>query len=291
MAASRPSHQGHHARKRFGQNFLVDQGIIESIIAAIRPGPGDTLVEIGPGLGALTLPLLARLPAGTSLHVVELDRDLAQRLRQRPEAKHDQAVLADAVMPAAQAAATARLVVHEADALAFDFTALTKPDTRLRVCGNLPYNISSPLLFHLAGFANIIADQHFMLQKEVVERMVAAPGGKDYGRLSVMLQVRYAMELLFEVPPESFEPAPKVDSAVVRMIPLPQSLVPAGREAAFAQLVSQAFSQRRKMLRNTLRDHLPALEAAGIPPTARAEDLAAADYVRLLRLGEDSGAQ
>ena len=252
----------HRARKRFGQNFLVDRGIVGAIVRAIAPQPGDVLVEIGPGLGALTLPLLAALPPGEALHVVEIDRDLAARLR--------------------KSAAAPRLVIHETDALACDFTALAAPGSRLRVCGNLPYNISSPLLFHLLDQAGRIADQHFMLQKEVVERMVAAPGGKDYGRLSVMLQARYTMELLFDVPPESFEPAPRVDSAMVRMQPRPASLVPPGREAAFARLVTQAFSQRRKMLRNTLRDHAAALEAAGIAATARAEELAVEDYLRLL---------
>jgi len=186
-------------------------------------------------------------------------------------------------------------VVHEADALRFDFATLTPavplapsgaaPAVAvLRVCGNLPYNISSPLLFHLATYAGLIRDQHFMLQKEVVERMVAAPGSKDYGRLSVMLQVRYAMSLLFIVPPTAFDPAPKVESAVVRMIPLEQPVVPDDLMPVFAALVAQAFSQRRKMLRNTLRDYAAQLERVGIAPTARAEEVAVADFVALARL-------
>jgi len=251
----------HQARKRFGQNFLVDQGIIGAIIAAIRPAPGDVLVEIGPGLGALTFPLAAALPPGQLLDVVEIDRDLVARLGRGRDGK--------------------RLRIHEADALSFDFAQLVPPGGKLRVCGNLPYNISSPLLFHLMRFADVVVDQHFMLQKEVVDRMVAEPGSAAYGRLSVMLQVRYAMEGLFDVPPASFDPPPRVDSAVVRMLPLPMSQVPAGLEGPFAMLVQQAFAQRRKMLRNTLRDLAPQLEEAGIAPTARAEEVAPATYVAL----------
>jgi 16S rRNA (adenine1518-N6/adenine1519-N6)-dimethyltransferase len=252
--------QGHRARKRFGQNFLVSPGVIRKIVDAIAPRAGDTVVEIGPGLGALTEPLLERLD---HLHVVEIDRDLIARLRSRfpPE----------------------RLSIHEGDALKFDFGAL-KSAGPLKIVGNLPYNISSPLLFHLAEVADRVAEMHFMLQKEVVDRMVAAPGTGDYGRLSVMLQYRFCMERLFVVPPGAFDPPPKVDSAIVRMIP---KKVGAGGtaldEALFARLVAAAFSQRRKMLRNTLKEFggEALLEAQGIAPTARAETLSLADYVRL----------
>jgi len=254
---------GHTARKRFGQNFLVSPGIIHKIVDAIAPHPGDTVVEIGPGLGAITDPLLERID---HLQVVEIDRDLIARLRQRfpPE----------------------RLTVHEGDALKFDFGALKGPGP-LKIVGNLPYNISSPLLFHLVAFAPRVHDMHFMLQKEVVDRMVADPGSKNFGRLSVMLQYHYHMERLFVVPPGAFNPAPKVDSAIVRMIPVDFSKVGAGDTAhdpaLFGRVVTAAFSQRRKMLRNTLREFVGEadLAALGITPTARAEDIAVASYVRL----------
>jgi len=253
--------QGHQARKRFGQNFLVSPGVIRKIIDAVAPRPGDTVVEIGPGLGALTEPLLERVD---HLQVVEIDRDLIARLRGRFPAE--------------------RLTIHEGDALEFNFGAL-KQAGPLKIIGNLPYNISSPLLFHLASYADQVAEMHFMLQKEVVDRMVAAPGSGDFGRLSVMLQYRYFMERLFIVPPGSFNPAPKVDSAVVRMIPLKK--VGAGGmavdETLFANLVAAAFSQRRKMLRNTLKEFggEALLEAQGIAPTARAETLPVETYIRL----------
>jgi len=255
--------RGHVARKRFGQNFLVSPGIIHKIVDAIGPRAGDTVVEIGPGLGAITGPLLERID---HLHVVEIDRDLIARLRSRfpPE----------------------RLTIHEGNALEFDFGAL-KESGPLKIVGNLPYNISSPLLFHLVPFAPLVHDMHFMLQKEVVDRMVAAPGSKDFGRLSVMLQYHYHMERMFIVPPGAFNPAPKVDSAIVRMIPVDFSRVGAGDAAKdpalFARVVTAAFSQRRKMLRNTLREFISEtdLAALGITPTARAEDIAVADYVRL----------
>jgi 16S rRNA (adenine1518-N6/adenine1519-N6)-dimethyltransferase len=248
----------HVARKRFGQHFLADVSIIDAIVAAVRPERGDTVVEIGPGLSALTEPLLARLD---HLHVVEIDRDLAARLRKRHPAE--------------------RLSVHEADALAFDFGTVAPPERPLRVVGNLPYNISSPLLFHLAQYAERVADQHFMLQKEVVERMVAEPGSGDYSRLSVMLQVRYDMESLFDVPPEAFDPPPRVDSAVVRMIPKPVAAVGVKDPALFARVVAQAFSQRRKMLRNTLAefDARVPLAEHGLMPTARAEEIPVAAFV------------
>jgi 16S rRNA (adenine1518-N6/adenine1519-N6)-dimethyltransferase len=248
---------GHTPRKRFGQNFLVSPGIIRKIVDAVAPAKDDVMVEIGPGLGALTEPLLAAID---HLHVVEIDRDLIARLRERfpPE----------------------RLTIHEGDALEFDFAALGED---LRIVGNLPYNISTPLLFHLAAFAGRVRDMHFMLQREVVDRMVAPPGGGDYGRLSVMLQYRFDMERLFLVPPGSFNPAPKVDSAIVRLLPRPAAQLDARDEAFFARLVTAAFGQRRKMLRNTLRGFATEaqLAAAAVLPTARAEDLAVADYVRL----------
>ena len=248
---------GHTPRKRFGQNFLVSPGIVRKIVDDISPRHDDVMVEIGPGLGALTEPLLARLD---HLHVVEIDRDLIAHLRQR--------------------FSPARLSIHEGDALEFDFAAI---GTGLRIVGNLPYNISTPLLFHLATFANDVRDMHFMLQREVVARMVADPGGSDYGRLSVMLQYRFDMERLFLVPPGAFNPAPKVDSAIVRLLPRTAMELDARDEAFFARLVLAAFGQRRKMLRNTLRGFVTEeqLTAVGIAPTVRAEDLAVADYVRL----------
>ena len=215
----------HIARKRFGQHFLTDGAVIDAIIEAIDPKPGQALVEIGPGLGAMTDPLVARCGV---LTVIELDRDLAQRLRRRSD-----------------------LTVVEADVLTVDFDALASArGQRLRVVGNLPYNISTPILFHLLGAVESVADQHFMLQKEVVERMAAAPGSKDYGRLSVMLQWRYDIESVLEVSPQAFSPPPRVDSAVVRMQPL--ALAPSLDTALLTELVRVAFSQRRKLLRHTL---------------------------------------
>ena len=263
---------GHFARKRFGQNFLVSPGVIANIVSAIAPQRDDAIVEIGPGLGALTEPLLDKL---AHLHVVEIDRDLIARLRDRfpPE----------------------RLTIHEGDALTFDFARLAPGPRSLRIVGNLPYNISSPLLFRLATAAASVRDMHFMLQKEVVDRMVAPPGESAYGRLSVMLQYRFAMARLFIVPPGAFNPAPKVDSAIVRLVPLPVRNSSDGGtatdESLFAALVAQAFSQRRKMLRNTLRDWADEaqMNAAGIAPTARAEDLAVADYVRLANVLSATG--
>ena len=262
MRAAR-SVDGHTARKRFGQNFLVSDGVIRKIIDAVAPRPGDTVVEIGPGLGALTHPLLDRID---HLHVVEIDRDLIARLRERhlPE----------------------RLTIYEGDALEFDFGTIPHPG-RLKIVGNLPYNISSPLLFHLARYAAQVHDMHFMLQREVVERMAAEPSSSEFGRLSVMLQYRFHIERLFIVPPGAFNPPPKVDSAIVRLIPLDLAKVGADGTAQdldlFARVVATAFSQRRKMLRNTLRDMMDPeqLLALGIAPTARAEELAVADYVRI----------
>jgi len=266
------SPRSHHLpRKRFGQHFLADPSILGAIVDAIDPQPGQALVEIGPGLGAMTDPLVARCG---QLTVIELDRDLAARLRRRPE-----------------------LNVIESDVLKVDFTALpglggdAGPGGRkLRVVGNLPYNISTPILFHLLSAVDHVADQHFMLQKEVVDRMAAAPGGKDYGRLSVMLQWRYEIVPVLDVPPEAFDPPPRVDSAVVRMRPLP---APEGVDPALlGELVTVAFSQRRKVLRNTLGRWLEARGHAGeIDLQRRAEEVPVAEYLALARaLGASSGA-
>jgi len=247
----------HIARKRFGQHFLTDKAVVASIVAAIRPQPEDAMVEIGPGLGALTAPLAAVL---RHLHVIEIDRELSASLRH--------------TYP------TARVSVHVGDVIEFDLSALPG---ELRVVGNLPYNISTPLLFHLARYAGRIRDMHFMLQKEVVERMVALPGGGNYGRLSVMLQYRYEMQLLQEVAPDAFSAPPKVYSALVRMLPRPQSQLTAASEAALAQVVRRAFGQRRKTLRNSLAGLLGAGDYAahGIATGLRAENLTVADFVAI----------
>ena len=247
----------HKAKKKFGQNFLVDQTVIADIVRCIRPQPNDNMVEIGPGLGALTRPLLQHLH---KLHVVEIDRDIIARLKtDYPQDK---------------------IVIHEGDALQFDFATLDAP---LRIVGNLPYNISSPLLFRFAAFAARITDMHFMLQNEVVERMVAAPSTPQYGRLSVMLQYRFEMEKLLDVPPQSFRPAPKVDSAIVRMIPLPGEKITVNNEALFARIVADAFGQRRKTLRNTLKAWLAEADFAqlGINAQLRAENLGVAEFTRI----------
>ena len=251
----------HQAKKRFGQNFLVDEQIIADIISAIRPEPEDNMVEIGPGLGALTRPLLKKLD---HLHVVEIDRDIIARLQQ----DYPQDNL------------KSKLTIHAGDALKFDIAMLPAP---LRIVGNLPYNISSPLLFHFAAYAGRILDMHFMLQNEVVERMVAEPSTPAYGRLSVMLQYRFRMEKLLDVPPESFRPAPKVDSAIVRMIPLPAGEIEVRNEKLFAAIVRTAFGQRRKTLRNTLKVYLSEqdFEKLGVNAQLRAENLAVADFIRV----------
>jgi 16S rRNA (adenine1518-N6/adenine1519-N6)-dimethyltransferase len=245
----------HQARKRFGQHFLADLGVIDDIVSAIDPKPGEALIEIGPGLGALTLPLLERC---AKLTVIELDRDLAARLRKNTA-----------------------LEVIEADVLKVDFAAMAQERGQaLRIVGNLPYNISTPILFHLLPAAAAVTDQHFMLQKEVVARMAAAPGNKDYGRLSVMLQWRYHIEALFDVPPEAFEPPPRVVSAIVRMLPWP---APAAIDAGlFEELVQVAFSQRRKLLRHTLGRWLEGRGFGGaFDVQRRAEEVPVAEYVAL----------
>ena len=248
----------HRPRKRFGQHFLVDPGVIAAIIEAIRPGGDDVVVEIGPGRGALTQSL-ARL-AGT-LHAIELDRDLAASMRN-------------------EYASAGNVVIHEGDALAFDFAALGND---LRIVGNLPYNISTPLLFHLLDYRDHIVDMHFMLQKEVVDRMAAEPGSKTYGRLSIMLGCRFDVEALFDVDRNAFDPPPDVTSAVARLVPLPAGTYEINDEERFAKLVAQAFSQRRKTIRNSLRNVADEelLEFAGIDPGLRPEAIAIADYVRL----------
>lgn len=246
----------HIARKRFGQHFLTDGGIIDAIVDAIDPKPGQAMVEIGPGLAALTQPLVERLGV---LTVIELDRDLALRLR-----------------------AHGQLRVIESDVLKVDFTLINKePDAlKFRVVGNLPYNISTPILFHLLQYVDLIEDQHFMLQKEVIDRMVARPATAAYGRLSVMLQWRYAMDNVLLVPPESFEPPPRVDSAVVRMVPRDN---PAAVDVALlSELVQVAFSQRRKLLRHTLGQWLQARNFAGeFDVQRRAEEVPVDDYIAL----------
>jgi len=250
----------HQARKRFGQHFLTDQSVLSNLIGEMRPRHDDRLVEIGPGLGALTFWLLK---AVDHLQVIEIDRDLAEKLR--------------------TGAWKDKLTVHEVDVLKFDFGQLAAP---FRVVGNLPYNISSPILFALLEVADQVIDQHFMLQKEVIDRMVAAPKTSDYGRLSVMLQAYYDMDHLFDVPPECFEPPPRVMSAIVRMVPKPalqRSQIP---HALFSRVVSTAFSQRRKMLRNTWANVVPESMAqqAGIALTARAEEIAPSQFVQVAQL-------
>lgn len=247
----------HQARKRFGQNFLEDEAIIDQIIRAIGPRPVDNMVEIGPGLSALTRPLTQALER---LRVVEIDRDLAARLRNHYSPN--------------------KLEIIEADALSVDFGAL---GPNLRIVGNLPYNISSPLLFHLLDYADAVVDQHFMLQREVIDRMVAKPGSSDYSRLSVMLQARYRMTKLFEVPPEAFNPPPRVVSAVVRMVPLPADRAQARDAKVFSQVVARAFAQKRKMLRGGLGDWTPHIdwEALEIAPTSRPADLSLEKYIAL----------
>jgi 16S rRNA (adenine1518-N6/adenine1519-N6)-dimethyltransferase len=248
----------HIARKRFGQHFLTDTHIIESIVDAIAPVAGQPVIEIGPGLAALTQPLVERLGL---LHVIELDRDLAARLREHPQ-----------------------LSVIESDVLRVDFTQLAQSlqVDKLRVVGNLPYNISSPILFHLLNHVQAVQDQHFMLQKEVIDRMVASPCTSDYGRLSVMLQWRYDMENVLFVPPESFDPPPRVDSAVVRMVPLQNP--PELDFKLLETMVQVAFSQRRKLLRHTLGRWLEERQFAGeFDVQRRAEEVPVSDYIALVQ--------
>jgi 16S rRNA (adenine1518-N6/adenine1519-N6)-dimethyltransferase len=249
--------QGHRARKRFGQNFLADVHYVERIVDAVDPKPGDNIVEIGPGLAALTRSLIERAGRVTA---IEIDRDLGARLASQFPAD--------------------RLTLHIADALDFDFAKLPAP---IRIVGNLPYNISSPLLFHLAAYDSRLADLHVMLQKEVVARMTAEPATPDYGRLTVMLQAKFSIRRLFVVPPGAFSPAPQVDSAVARLVPLHAAKPVIADEALFGRVVAAAFAQRRKTLRNALScvADEAALHAAGIDPRARGETLSVDDFVRL----------
>ena len=252
----------HQAKKRFGQNFLIDQSIIASLVQAINPKDDQTLVEIGPGLGALTKPLLKNI---TQLHVVEIDRDIVSWMR------------TEYAMPEY---ANNKLIIHNVDALKFDFSSL---GDHLRITGNLPYNISTPILFHLLENLACIVDMHFMLQKEVVERMVAKPSTPAYGRLSVMLQYYLQMEYLITVPPEAFKPAPKVESAFVRCIPYATQPFVAKNTALFAKVVLAAFSQRRKTIRNTLKPFLnnDDFVKLGIDSQLRAENLSVDEFVTI----------
>ena len=245
------------AKKKFGQHFLTDRHYIDRIVNAITPMPDDVMIEIGPGPGAITAPLLDKL---NHLHAVEIDRDLASALRAR--------------FPATQ------FTLHACDVLEFDFAPL---GPRFRCVGNLPYNISTPFLFHLASYESALIDGTFMLQKEVVDRMVAAPDTEAYGRLSVMLQYRFAMKRLFDVPPGAFTPPPKVNSAIVRMMPLPADRLRACDDQQFATIVTAGFGQRRKTLSNTLKPYLAqaAIEALGIDPKRRAETLSLEEFIRL----------
>ncbi len=254
-------HQGHRARKRFGQNFLHDQNVIASIVAAINPKKDQTLVEIGPGLGALTEPVAELVD---QLNVVELDKDLAERLQSHPFIRH-------------------KLTIHQADAMRFDFSQLIEDEKPLRVFGNLPYNISTPLMFHLFTFSNKVKDMHFMLQKEVVNRLAAGPNCKAYGRLSVMAQYYCAITPILEVPPGAFKPAPKVDSAVVRLEPYAELPVVAKDVKLLNKVCTMAFNQRRKTLRNSLKKLFtePQLEELGIDPNNRPENVTVAQYVAL----------
>jgi len=260
---NKPIATAHRARKRFGQNFLEDDGIIRRIVKAISPKVTDNIVEIGPGKGAITAQILTSCP---TLNVIELDRDLipvllSQFISRYPDFK-----------------------IHQTDALKFDFgTLLGEPKTPLRIVGNLPYNISTPLIFHLLSYHSNVRDMHFMLQKEVVQRMAAAPNTKAYGRLSIMVQYYCKVDNLFEVPPESFDPQPKVDSAIVRLVPYAEPPHPAKDVKLLSGLVNTAFQQRRKTLRNTLKQMLSSteIESLNIDSSARPENISLLEFVKL----------
>ena len=260
--------KNHQARKRFGQHFLQDKNVVTRIVAAINPHLSDHIVEIGPGLGVLTEALLACVP---ELDAIELDRDIIPLLVER-------------------CASMGILTIHEADALQFDFRTLTSDERPLRIVGNLPYNISTPLMFHLIESNEIIRDMHFMLQKEVVNRLAAKPGKKDYGRLSVMMQYYCQVDSLFDVPPESFDPPPKVNSAVVRLVPHINPPVNVNNVKELEKVVGQAFSQRRKTLRNTLKPLLSSekIQALGIDPVRRAETLTLDEFAVLTNAVTDN---
>lgn len=265
-------HLGHRARKRFGQNFLNDVFVIDSIVSAINPRKGEAMLEIGPGLAALTEPVARYLDHMT---VIEIDRDLAERLRHHPQLKD-------------------KLTVREQDAMSADFSAISAElGQKLRVFGNLPYNISTPLMFHLFDYTDSISDMHFMLQKEVVNRLAAGPGSKAYGRLSVMAQYYCQVIPVLEVPPHAFKPAPKVDSAVVRLVPHAQKPFPVKNLRWLSRVTTDAFNQRRKTLRNGL-SHLfsvEQLEALGIDPTLRAENITVEQFCRLANWLSDNPPQ
>ena len=250
----------HAPRKRFGQHFLTDTALVERMVRAIAPTDDQIVVEIGPGQGALTLPLLDTIH---HLQVVELDRDLIERLE--------------------RTIASQRITIHAADAMKFDFRPLAKDGKKLRIVGNLPYNISTPLLFHLIDQIDCIEDMHFMLQKEVVDRLTAVPSTPDWGRLSVMVQYYCQNDYLFFVPPDAFSPPPRVDSAVVRLTPYDQPPHPVTDLKVFRQLVNQAFSQRRKVISNALKSWMSAdqIRAAGADPSSRPDAVSLADYVSL----------
>lgn len=255
------THLGHQAKKRFGQNFLFNDAVISRIVDAINPEPGENLIEIGPGLGALTEPVVDR--AG-DISVVELDRDLAERLRHHPFlAKH--------------------LTIHEIDALKFNFSELAAPEKPLRIFGNLPYNISTPLIFHLLTFKADVKDMHFMLQKEVVDRMAAGPGSKTFGRLSIMTQYQCQVIPVMEIGPEAFKPAPKVDSAIVRLIPHKEIKNPVSKLETLNTVCLNAFNQRRKTIRNSLKKLIDSeqLESLGIAANLRPEDLTIDNFITI----------
>ena len=256
----------HQPKKRFGQNFLHDPAVIQRIVNAIQPQAEQHLVEIGPGQGAITTHLIDRCGR---LDVIELDRDLISKLHTLSQAEH--------------------FHIHKADALRFDFCSLAEKHEKLRLLGNLPYNISTPLLFHLLGQSGCILDLHFMLQKEVVERIVAAPGSKTYGRLSVAIQARCSCEMLFLIGPGAFNPAPKVESAIIRLTPDMDAMQAIRYPRLLDQILQQAFSQRRKIVLNSLKKSVdgPMLEAVGIDPTARAETISVSSYVKLANLAGD----
>jgi 16S rRNA (adenine1518-N6/adenine1519-N6)-dimethyltransferase len=259
----------HRARKRFGQNFLIDPHVVAGIVAAINPQRNDHLVEIGPGLGVLTESLL---PCVHEMDAIELDRDIIPKL-------------------AEQCRDRGELHIHASDALKFDFASLATDGRKLRIVGNLPYNISTPLMFRLLEMRELIEDMHFMLQKEVVDRLAAAPSTKNYGRLSVMMQYHCRVEALMDVPPESFSPPPKVQSAVVRLVPYTEPPVEVNDVEQLDKLVTQAFSQRRKTLRNTLKPLMDVeqMQALGIDPTRRAETLSLAEFATLANAVTSTG--
>ena len=261
--------RGTRARKRFAQHFLHDRAVVRRIVDALAPRPGDLVVEIGPGRGALTFPLLE---TGCELHVVEIDRDLAAALRR-------------------QAVRHPNLVVHEADALGFDLARVAPPPRRLRMTGNLPYNISTPLVFRLLAALPRITDMHLMLQREVVDRMASPPGTREYGRLSVMVQLDCEVERILQVGSGAFSPAPRVDSAVVRLRPTPRTGLAPAHRARFEAIVRSCFTQRRKTLRNALRGLCGEAQfgAAGIDPRARPETLTVDEFIALARTGADPG--